>query len=367
LAGISCIVATVLVYMLVSRKPQHVAVTSVIATNFSLDAVLGKMAVPTPTERARKKKQHVVPQSYLRAWVDNGDQLRAIMREPKKPDRDFLVINVRDAASQNYFYAVRGADGAPLDDVEDALSVFDDLVPGIVRRATVDAMHSKITVGNLKYMYANFAARNELGRDMLVEHVAAMRAKAECMFEAEFPDRSALDNADLVDGLMRAVWEHPAHYASDPETISRLAIVPKADDLYNAMPKYACVLESEEVEFFTSDAPFGSFDPHNPPEGSGVYGPAFDDPRVELTLPLGRRHAVLFANVPMPLRATISPAGAAVINARTVFFSRRSIYTHNSEEATNLAWFLIEHYRDCYHKPLLDAVEEENARVGAAG
>ncbi len=71
---------------------------------------------------------------------------------------------------------------------------------------------------------------------------------------------------------------------------------------------------------------------------------------------------MLFANVPLPSRATISPAGAAVINARTVFFARRAIYTHNSEEVTSLAWFHIERYRKCFHKSLLDAVEEENAR-----
>jgi nitroreductase len=108
------------------------------------------------------------------------------MREPKKPDRDFLITNVRDAASQNYFYTVRGADGTPLDDVEDALSVFDDLIPKIVSRATADVAHSERTVDNLKSMYANFAARNELGRDIHVEHVAAMRAKAERMFEDDF-------------------------------------------------------------------------------------------------------------------------------------------------------------------------------------
>jgi hypothetical protein len=325
------------------------------------------MTTPPPAGRARKKKQHLVPQSYLRAWADDREQLRAIMREPKKPDHDFLVTHVRDAASQNYFYAVRAADGTPLDDVEDALAVFDDQIPTIVSRATVDAVHSQRTVDNLRYMYANFAARNELGRDMLVGSVAAMRSKAERMFEEDFPGQSAADNAELIDDLMRKVWEHPERYAPDPETISRLAILPKADDLYEMMPKYACVLESGLVEFFTSDAPFGVFDPGNPPDGSGVYGVEYDNPRVELTLPLGRRHAVLFANVPMPLRATISPAGAAVINARTVFFARRSIYTHNSEGVTNLAWFHIEHYRECFHKSLLDAVEEENARTGFTG
>lgn len=320
----------------------------------------------SPPERARKKKQHVVPQSYLRAWADGGNQLRAILREPRDPDHDYVVLSVRDAAAENYFYAVRGADGTPLDDVEDALEKFDGMVPEIVRRATVDGAHGGVTVDNLKYMYANFAARNKLGRDMLVEHVAAMRAKVERMFEGAFPGESAADNADLLDDLMRNVWEHPARYAPDPNTISRLAILSKADDLHNMMPKYACVLESEQVEFLTSDAPFGAFEPQSPPSGSEVYGPAYDDPRIELTLPLDRRHAVLFANVPMPLRATISPSGAAVINARTVFFARRSIYTHNSEEATNLAWFLIEHCCDCYHKPLLEAVDEENARVRAA-
>jgi hypothetical protein len=303
----------------------------------------------------------------LRAWVDGREQLRAIMREPKKPDHDFLVTHVRDAASQNYFYAVRAADGTPLDDVEDALSAFDDLIPKIVSRATVDVVHSQRTVDNLRYMYANFAARNELGRDMLVEQVAAMRAKVERMFEDQFPGQSAADNAELLDDLMRSVWEHPDRYAPDPDTISRLAILPKTDELYKMMPKYACVLESEHVEFFTSDAPYGVFDPSNPPDGSGAYGVAYDNPRIELTLPLGRRHAVLFANVPMPSRATISPAGAAVINARTVFFARRSIYTHNSEEVTTLAWFHIEHYRECFHKSLLDAVEEENARTNTAG
>jgi hypothetical protein len=307
----------------------------------------------------------MVPQAYLRAWVDDRDQLRAIMREPKNPDHDFLVTHVRDAASQNYFYAVRAADGTPLDDLEDMLAEFDGMIPNIVKRATADAWHSEVTVDNLKYMYANFAARNELGRDMLVEHVAAMRTKAERMFERDFPGESAADNADVLDDLMRKVWEAPAHYAPDPDTISRLAILPKADDLHKMMPKYACVVESEKVEFFTSDAPFGAFDPSNPPDGSGSYGPAWDDPRVELTLPLTRRHAVLFANVPMPLRASISPAFAAVINARTVFFARRSIYTHNSEEATNVAWAHIEHYRDFYHECLLDAVDEENARVGS--
>ena len=321
-------------------------------------------ATPSPS-RARKKKQHLVPQSYLRAWGDDREQLRAIMRQPKKPDHDFIVTHVRDAASQNYFYAIRAADGTRLDDVEDALSIFDEQIPKIVSRAAVDAAHSRRTVNNLRYMYANFAARNELGRDMLVEPVAAMRAKVERMFEEEFPGQSAADNSELLDNLVRDAWEHPARYSTDPDTISRLAILQKADDLYKMMPAYACVVESDHLEFFTSDAPFGVYDPGNPPDGSGVYGVEYDNPYVELTLPIGRRHAVVFANVPMPLRAKISPAGAAVINARTVFFARRSIYTHNSEEVTSLAWFHIEHYRECFQKSLLDAFEEESARGGS--
>jgi hypothetical protein len=85
--------------------------------------------------------------------------------------------------------------------------------------------------------------------------------------------------------------------------------------------------------------------------------------RMCFTLPSGSRWPYTVCVMDLAC-ATISPAGAAVINARTVFFTRRSICKHNSEDVTSLAWFLIEHYRDCFHKSLLDAVEEENARMG---
>jgi len=306
----------------------------------------------------RKKRHHVVPQSYLRAFADDREMLRSIQREPKDGDNDYIILSVKDAAVERYFYRVHRADGSPCDDLEDALGKFDALIPEIVRRAITEEPLSRRTIDDLKYLYANFAARNGLGRDMLIEEVSEMKSRVARDFEKAFPDESALEHKELLDSVIRGVFDHPEMYSADPETISRLAIIPKSLEVYEMMPAHACVLESTEVELLTSDAPFGAFDPDDLPKATGVYGPAFSSPRVELTLPLDRKHAVLFANIPMPGRAVMSPRGIAVINARTTYYARRFILFHNNEETTNLAWMFVQNYCDFYITPLLEAFDD---------
>ena len=242
-----------------------------------------------------KRLQHFVPRSYLRAFANEAGQLAAILREPF----EVRSVHVNTVAVESHFYKIRRADGTASDDLEDALAKFDGKIPGILERATSSAPLTAADVQDMRELYANLAVRSHLGRDLLVDQVRAARERIESEYEAKFPGDEAERRDRVLDGVIRSVFDHPDKYATDPETVSRLAIIGRAQDLLKTMPRYACVFESTDLEFIASDAPFAALDPASPPGPVESYGPKFSAPHIELTLPLGRHHAVLFSNVPI--------------------------------------------------------------------
>jgi len=309
-----------------------------------------------------KHRHHFVPRSYLRAFADKDEQLLAILREPYEG----RSVSVGSVAVERDFYKIRRADGSQCDDLEDALAEFDGLIPDIVRKATSDELIDGVQAANLRMMYAVLIARSQLGRDSLITDVATMRDRIEREFEAKFPDEPAGRQASLLDGVIRGVFDHPETYAVDPETVSRLSLLELAADFEANMPRHVCVFKSPDLEFITSDAPFAWFDPERHPDSGEVDGPSFRAPRVELTMPIGRQHAVLFANISLPTRAEVNDYTAAVVNSRTAFFARRMALSHHSEEAGAVLQVSVIDYRSLYQVPLLDAFEEQAEVIARA-
>lgn len=302
-----------------------------------------------------KTRQHLVPKSYLRAFAEN-DQIRGALREPRDPEKGVVTMNIASAAAERHFYRIHLADGTPSDDIEDALAEFDSIIPDIVARATSSGDITPATIADLKYLYANLAARGQMSRDLLVTDVAATWERVQSEFEKEFPGESSTPHADLFASVIRGVYEHPERLAADPDTVSTFAILPRSLELFEDMPRFACVFESDEFEIVTSDAPFCIFDPDNPPD-EGPYGADYRLPRVELTLPLSRRHVVMFANLPIPSRASVNAKTAMILNARTVHFAKRQLLMHPSDMAEAAGLFMIENYRQVLNLPLLPALE----------
>lgn len=317
---------------------------------------------PKPSGNA-KHRHHFVPRSYLREFAEKNEQLLAILREPY----EVRSVRVGGVAVERDFYKIRRADGSQCDDLEDALAEFDALIPEIVRKATSDEELEPVDAADLRTMYAILIARGQLGRDSLIAEVAAMRERIAREFQSKFPDESADHHAPLLDGVIRGVFEHPEQYAADPETVSRLALLQLAADFEASMPRYVCVMESPELEFITSDAPFAWFDPERRPDAGEVDGLRFRAPRVELTMPIGRRHAILFANIAVPARAHVNDYTAAVVNSRTAFFARRMALSHHSEEAGAVLQLSVVDYRSLYQVPLLDAFEAKADAIAPAG
>lgn len=108
-----------------------------------------------------KRRHHFVPRSYLRAFADRNEQLLAILRDPY----EVRSVSVDTVAVEHDFYKIRRADGTLCDDLEDALAEFDGIIPGIVRKATSDALLDPDDLSDLRRLYANLIARGQLGRD----------------------------------------------------------------------------------------------------------------------------------------------------------------------------------------------------------
>ena len=275
----------------------------------------------------------------------------AILREPC----EVRNVNVSTVAVEKYFYKIRRSNGEICDDLEDALAEFDGSIPQIVAKAASGLQMSTGDLEDLRMLYSNLVARGQLGRDSLIGDVSSARERIEREFAAEFPQEALEKHRSLLDGIIRSVFDHPEGYATDPETVSRLALVRLAVDFKANMPGHVCVLESPNLELITSDAPFSWFDPMRPPDQADIDGPSFLAPRVELTFPISRHHAVMFANVPLPERVSINDYAGAILNSRTVFFARRMVLAHPSGAAAAVAYASVADYRSLYTTPLLDA------------
>jgi hypothetical protein len=302
-----------------------------------------------------KSRHHFVPRSYLRAFADADERMLTILREP------FEVrgpVHTRNVAAEHGFYKVRRADGSLSDAVEDDLAVFDGTIPAIVRNVTSGKALNKDRLDGMRRLYAVMATRSHLGRDYIIADVEAMLRRAEQSYDVTFPDGNPEERDRLVDQVMREVWDQPDEYATDAETISRATIITRANKIMSGMPRSACIIRApQEIEFFTSDTPHASFDAKDLPLEAGVYGSAFSAPLIELTMPLDRRHAVLFANVRLPFKMLYADAAAAtIINSRTLFFAKRMIFTFPSDEAVATALATLQVYRERYLTPLLAAL-----------
>lgn len=304
--------------------------------------------------KQKKKHHHFVAQAYLRGFANN-DMLWAWFREPN----EVCDVHVGNVAAENYFYDVQLTDGTPCDELEDALSTFDGMTPRIISAAVGTAV-SNATLDDVRQLYATTMARNHQGRDLLLPEAKSIRARAERMYDADFPGAPPEERERAIGYVMREIYNLPSRLSPDPATISRWNILRFASELFAVLPTNVCIIRSDKQFFFTSDAPCGYFDASEGPPKVGVTGPSsMSSPTLELTIPLDRLHAAFIANRPLPPIAGANFGTVRVINARTAFFAKRAILAYPGNDPRGELF--VEEVRtleDAYASPLLPAFDE---------
>lgn len=302
----------------------------------------------------RKSLHHYAARSYLRGFANNG-HLWGWFRS----SNEICDVHVDTIAAEHGFYHLRRRDGASSDELEDALAFFDGITPGIIAAAISARPLTTDDILGVRRLYASLLARSHEGRDLLLADVSETAARVGEMFDRDFPD--APERRDFaIDFVLRGVYSVPDHLATDPHTISRRHVLDLTEKLLGVIPQHVCILESSAQDFFTSDSPCACFEPDTPPQSGEKSSPPWSSARLELTLPLDRRHVALIANRRFSDgKMRVNFDGVRVVNARTVFFAKRVLLaypTTNTEEAALFeAQVLTE--RTAFATPLLEAFE----------
>ena len=248
-------------------------------------------------------------------------------------------------------------DGTISDDLEDALANLDGQIPATLRAATSASPLTDHEAQAIRCLYALLASRGHRGRGMIIEQVQADRKFIEQDYDRHFPCDNQARREYHLGAVIRQIYEHPENYSTDAETVSRLNVLRQYRDILDDLPQYICVLESKSHDFLTSDAPFTAHDASKLPGQTSVYGINFASPTVELTLALGRRHAALLSNRPMPRRATANNVVVHIMNGRTIFFAKRMFFAHPSDDAVATAMVELKFYEKFYQIPLIQAFD----------
>jgi hypothetical protein len=291
---------------------------------------------------ASHKKQHFVPQSYLKAWCDPATPAE---QEPYLWIFNKDGSNPRRKAPANIFhetdlYTIRGVDGERDLVFEHGLAGLESEFAAI--RDTKLSQGKEPTPEERLMLCAFIAAahaRTPTQRDHIGAQFAKVLKQADMMKEwARTATREQLDAAgSLARGSGPSLgYEDVKALAEKPMQTMLLPQIQIATFLLGRLD-FAVVESQSEEGFITSDSPCVWFDPEGYKRAPFYQGPALMYESIEITLPVSPRRMILLNR-----RGSSGYFGAPKIavdelNRRTRFHC--SEYFVNSTNATRATWF----------------------------
>jgi hypothetical protein len=288
-------------------------------------------------ERMRNKRQHWIPQSYLKAWCDPATP---IGQEPyvwqfEKEARVGRKRAPKKIFFENDLYTIPLADGVRDLVVEHGLAGLEerfnhirerrleahgslDSQENLIVRAFIVAMHSR-TPFQLNHWRNNWARVAAMGRDM----------------------QAAIDAGEnvptsLPGGGLTLSQEAVEAFAAAPHGVS---IMPTIEALLPIVCRMSLTLveTDDPVGFITSDAPCVWFDPEAHMYPPHMRAPGLAKPGIEITFPSSPRQLLLLTWRLPSVRMDAPGALLAEVNRRTRLHAREHFVVRGPE--TRSEWF----------------------------
>jgi hypothetical protein len=274
---------------------------------------------------AEKKRQHIIPNCYLKAWCDPNTPLEQnpyiwrISRDgsrkiKKSPEKSF---------TENDKYTIHLPDGTRNLAIEDTLGNIESQFPGVIERlrrrealkqedkvrlcAFAAAMHTRTTA-----MGTHWKNQTQQLHDKIVELEKAHNATP----------LTSLETAEMV--------EH-AHQHLIAE-----GIVAQVPLLYQMA--MTILVTNDELGFITSDTPCVWFNPKLYKLPPFYRSPGLAQPDIEVTLPLTPQHLLVIShNRRLPPFVDVPAPGLTELNRRTRFHCLEEFVSCKDE--TRPEWF----------------------------
>ncbi len=293
------------------------------------------------------KRQHTIPQSYLRAWVDKGTPdnyvpyVWVISRgktEPIKKSPSNLFV-------ESDFYTNVDEDGERDVRTEKILSVVESRFSRVRRenienRRPIDKNDKSILCSFTAVMHARTKARAEHTSDQWKKVLDLGKRMQDRMETASDEEKKSMASILHSGGSSSNSFtlEEVENIVDNPiqSFMAREIIV--TSDYLQVIPM-AILTTSDPIGFITSDAPCVCFDPalleDQPPFGAG----GFISPSLEVTLPLSPSSCLYFSRgfINDCVYLDVDNAILGQMNLRTKLYCRESIILN--QEVNDPSWF----------------------------
>lgn len=289
--------------------------------------------------RARKKRQHFVPQMHLKNFVGvSPKSMIWVYDVEQRSARPSKVCNVGHGTN---FYSVRSPDGCWNDEIDDWLTEIES-------RASVpyaDLLIGKMPMGEARSAVANFVATLYLRSPAVIRAAAAgyghfvqLLMNAEWSTRARFEksiDRFEKDTGRVV-GERDEIWSY--HTEKDRHVVSvdqkrGLTTLGAASKIASILMARRWNIERPSSGYFiTGDCPVYRF--VSDQFVSNVYGDCgFLNPAAEITLPLSPEHILIISSLPFGDGEVLLPADSVImLNEMRSSAADRFLYAHEKSE-----------------------------------
>jgi Protein of unknown function (DUF4238) len=287
------------------------------------------MSTPEPA-KSQNRRQHWVPQTYLRGFAD-GNSLRVYSRIPDKHGVRQFETSTVNVAVQRDLYTVTTEHGRDTSFDDKLRTEIEDKIPQTLAPLSLQRLLTVAERMSIVRLAAVQDGRRPTSVDSLADALAGVHDMAAYLYRQNVP---GISEAEIADRL-RENWG-PTHltgvHALDPRN---LALSVLEDTTLNFIGQFAgmgmCVVESTAHDFVTSDNPVCFYDPEVP-RPHPVLGVDRSSVTIEVTYPLTRRHTVFMSRLPIVPYAYASSVGVSFLNSRAAYGSRRQVYGFPVEE-----------------------------------
>lgn len=275
--------------------------------------------------KQHKAKQHTVPKTLLRGFVDTRSRLRL-----RRRDGTESLISVNNASVRSDFYSYTGAAGTVVDDIEDWLSsdIEDPVTPVLIRARRGDSLNAAHNTALARFA-ASGLLRTATTRDRLRQigdHIGPVLVFHEYLVSRKVdPTTLSMAELDAAQAAATAVWERLGKPA-DPDQANLRVFLREFDRLSTQLDDWTWSLRTAaRACLITADAPVAVL----PSSDVGWHG--LLPPGSPVFIPISSRQLLIGEpRAPLAGGEQLLPELASVVNARLAFEAYDALFADPS-------------------------------------
>jgi hypothetical protein len=237
----------------------------------------------------QKKRQHVIPECYLKAWCDPATPAdyepyiwiiseNGTTKKKRAPRKSFV---------ETEFYTVPLQDGTRNLVIEDSFSLIEDRFARLYReKIGLGADLDQTDRGLLCVFAAMMSSRTKSERRSLTKSFTEMHEMTKALEEQYTPEQHDASNET-------AAWRDYGHHMSIGHSINFIS-----DALFRM--RSSIFIAAQNQRYVTSDCPCGWFNPEAYRWPPFYRSPGLAQERIEITLPLSPTHLAFFSWQELP-------------------------------------------------------------------